>query len=125
MEKDDSDSIIEKYQARLKDLVVPASVGEVIDEELGKLRFLDSHSSEFNVTGSLLGWLRPREISEVKLVQGIVVILIFRNSKSATSKVERTVILVSSPRVWRLADHRLFQSLLLFLLSSLLRQLNG
>ncbi len=57
MEKDDSDSIIEKYQARLKDLVVPAPVGEVIDEELSKLRFLDSHSSEFNVTRNYLDWL--------------------------------------------------------------------
>lgn len=47
MEKDDKDAIEEKFRSRLKDLVVPQHVMEVIDEELNKLGFLDSHSSEF------------------------------------------------------------------------------
>jgi len=32
---------------RLQDLVVPTHVMDVIEEELGKLSFLDPHSSEF------------------------------------------------------------------------------
>ena len=50
MEKDDTDTIIEKYTKRLEDLTVPEVAKEVIDEEINKLRFLDSHSSEFSVT---------------------------------------------------------------------------
>ena len=57
MEKDDSESIIEKYQARMKDMTIPDAVKDVIDEELSKLRFLDNHSSEFNVTRNYLDWL--------------------------------------------------------------------
>jgi len=57
MEKDDTDTIIEKYTARLADLNVPEAAKSVIDEEINKLRFLDSHSSEFNVTRNYLDWL--------------------------------------------------------------------
>ncbi|KAK6178693.1 hypothetical protein SNE40_011218 [Patella caerulea] len=57
LEKDDKDAIEEKFRARLKDLNVPPHVKEVIDEELGKLSFLDNHSSEFNVTRNYLDWL--------------------------------------------------------------------
>lgn len=57
MEKDDAESIIEKYQARLQNLNVSGGVKEVIDEEMNKLRFLDNHSSEFNVTRNYLDWL--------------------------------------------------------------------
>lgn len=37
----------EKFRERIKDLVVPSHAMEVIEEELGKLSFLDTHSSEF------------------------------------------------------------------------------
>jgi len=57
MEKDDTDTIVEKYTARLADLTVPAEAQVVIDEEVNKLRFLDSHSSEFSVTRNYLDWL--------------------------------------------------------------------
>ncbi|CAG5114668.1 unnamed protein product [Candidula unifasciata] len=57
LEKDDKDAIEEKFRARLKELVVPTHVMEVIDEELNKLSFLDNHSSEFNVTRNYLDWL--------------------------------------------------------------------
>jgi len=57
MEKDDTDSIIEKYTSRLAELTVPETAQTVIDEEINKLRFLDSHSSEFNVTRNYLDWL--------------------------------------------------------------------
>ena len=57
MEKDDTDTIIEKYTARLEKMTVPESTKTVIDEEINKLRFLDSHSSEFSVTRNYLDWL--------------------------------------------------------------------
>uniref|UniRef100_A0A0L8H5R6 endopeptidase La n=1 Tax=Octopus bimaculoides TaxID=37653 RepID=A0A0L8H5R6_OCTBM len=57
LEKDDKDAIIEKFRKRLKDLVVPSHVMDVVDEEFSKLSFLDNHSSEFNVTRNYLDWL--------------------------------------------------------------------
>ncbi|KAF5398280.1 Lon protease mitochondrial [Paragonimus heterotremus] len=47
LEKDDKDTIVDKFRSRLKDLTVPPAVMEVIDEELNKLGVLDNHSSEF------------------------------------------------------------------------------
>ncbi|XP_062554514.1 lon protease homolog, mitochondrial isoform X1 [Armigeres subalbatus] len=57
IEKEDKDAIGEKYRERIKDKVVPKAVADVIDEELNKLNFLESHSSEFNVTRNYLDWL--------------------------------------------------------------------
>ncbi|XP_054731900.1 lon protease homolog, mitochondrial isoform X2 [Anastrepha obliqua] len=57
IEKDDKDAIGEKYREKLKDKTVPENVMAVIDEELNKLNFLESHSSEFNVTRNYLDWL--------------------------------------------------------------------
>ncbi|XP_062816276.1 lon protease homolog, mitochondrial [Anolis carolinensis] len=57
LEKEDKDAIEEKFRERLKELLVPAHVMEVIDEELNKLGLLDNHSSEFNVTRNYLDWL--------------------------------------------------------------------
>ena len=57
MEKDDSESITEKYTKRMEAMTIPLEVREVIEEELNKLRFLDNHSSEFNVTRNYLDWL--------------------------------------------------------------------
>lgn len=57
LEKDDKDAIEERFRERLKDKEVPKIVMEVIDEELKKLSFLESHSSEFNVTRNYLDWL--------------------------------------------------------------------
>ena len=47
MEKDDKDTVIEKFRERLTSLTVPEKVNVVIEEELNKLSFLDNHSSEF------------------------------------------------------------------------------
>ena len=47
VQKDDKDAISEKFRERIKDLVVPEAVQEVIEEELNKLSFLDNHSAEF------------------------------------------------------------------------------
>ena len=57
MEKDDTETIIEKYTKRLEGLKVPEAAKSVIDEEINKLRFLDAHSSEFSVTRNYLDWL--------------------------------------------------------------------
>ncbi|XP_069696846.1 lon protease homolog, mitochondrial-like isoform X2 [Periplaneta americana] len=57
LEKDDKDAIEEKFRERIKSKTVPKSVMEVLDEELNKLSFLESHSSEFNVTRNYLDWL--------------------------------------------------------------------
>lgn len=57
LEKDDKDAIGDKFKERLADKTVPQAVQTVIDEELNKLNFLESHSSEFNVTRCYLDWL--------------------------------------------------------------------
>ncbi|XP_033245528.1 lon protease homolog, mitochondrial-like [Drosophila miranda] len=57
IEKDDKDAIGENYMEKLQDKIVPESIKQVIDEELTKLKFLESHSSEFNVTRNYLDWL--------------------------------------------------------------------
>ncbi|ODM97770.1 Lon protease, mitochondrial [Orchesella cincta] len=57
IEKDDKDTIEEKFRARLKDKKVPQAVMDVIEEEITKLRSLDSHASEFNVTRNYVDWL--------------------------------------------------------------------
>lgn len=57
LEKDDKDAIEEKFRERIKSKSVPLSVMEVLNEELNKLGFLESHSSEFNVTRNYLDWL--------------------------------------------------------------------
>ncbi|XP_059621987.1 lon protease homolog, mitochondrial isoform X2 [Phlebotomus argentipes] len=57
IEKDDKDAIGEKYRERIKEKIVPPAVSAVIEEELNKLNFLESHSTEFNVTRNYLDWL--------------------------------------------------------------------
>ena len=47
LEKDDKDTVIEKFRERLKDKDIPKVVQDVIDEEMNKIQFLDNHSSEF------------------------------------------------------------------------------
>nr|XP_027204630.1 lon protease homolog, mitochondrial-like [Dermatophagoides pteronyssinus] len=68
LEKDDKDAIVEKFRQKIKDLIVPQSAMDVIDEELNKLSLLDNHSSEFSVTRNYLDWLTsiPWGISSVE-----------------------------------------------------------
>lgn len=47
IEKDDKQAIGEKYRERMKDKVVPTAVSDVFEEELTKLGYLESFSSEF------------------------------------------------------------------------------
>jgi len=57
LEKDDKDTVIEKFKERLKDKDIPKAVQDVIDEEMNKIQFLDNHSSEFSVSRNYLDWL--------------------------------------------------------------------
>jgi len=57
IEKDDKESVVEKFRDRLTDKKIPDNISEVIEEELKKLQYLDSHSSEFSVTRNYLDWL--------------------------------------------------------------------
>ncbi|XP_037039119.1 lon protease homolog, mitochondrial [Bradysia coprophila] len=57
IEKEDKEAIGEKYRERIKDKLVPKAVADVIEEELTKLSYLESFSSEFNVTRNYLDWL--------------------------------------------------------------------
>jgi len=47
LEKDDKDAIGEKYREKIREKIVPKAVMDVLEEELNKLSFLESHSSEF------------------------------------------------------------------------------
>jgi ATP-dependent Lon protease len=57
LSKDDTQAEIEKYQNRLKKLVLSDEAREKIKEEIEKLRLLGSSSPEFNVTRTYLDWL--------------------------------------------------------------------
>lgn len=55
--KDDRQADIDKFNTRIQALKVPAATKKVIDEELDKLRILDSSSPEYAVTRSYLDWM--------------------------------------------------------------------
>jgi Lon-like ATP-dependent protease len=58
MEKDDKESLIEKYRKQLAEYPsIPQEIDEIIESELDKLSTLEKNSSEFNVTRSYLDWL--------------------------------------------------------------------
>ncbi|CAG34859.1 endopeptidase La [Desulfotalea psychrophila] len=55
--KDDTQTEMEKYENRIKDLHLPEEAQERIDEELEKIRLLGPSSPEFNVSRTYLDWL--------------------------------------------------------------------
>lgn len=55
--KDDTQTEIEKYEQRLKKLVLSKEAREKVKEEIEKLKLLGSSSPEFNVTRTYLDWL--------------------------------------------------------------------
>lgn len=55
--KDDTQAELEKYQNRLKKLVLPDETRAKIEEEMEKLKLLGASSPEFNVTRTYLDWL--------------------------------------------------------------------
>jgi ATP-dependent Lon protease len=57
LEKDGKTTEIEKFEERLKDLVLTEEAAKVIHEELDKLRMMESQSPEYNVTRNYLDHL--------------------------------------------------------------------
>ncbi len=57
LEKDDKSTEIENIQRKLKNLVLPAEVSKVVNEELEKLKTLESGSAEYQVARAYLTWL--------------------------------------------------------------------
>ncbi len=57
LEKDDKTCDREKFEARLKQRIVPTDVLSVINEELEKLNTLELQSAEYSVCRSYLDWL--------------------------------------------------------------------
>jgi ATP-dependent Lon protease len=55
--KDDRQADIDKFNGRLEALKVPTTAQKSIDEELDKLRMLDSSSPEYAVTRNYLDWM--------------------------------------------------------------------
>jgi ATP-dependent Lon protease len=57
LEKDDKTAEIEKFENRLKDLKLTSEAAKVVNEEMDKLRFLETNSSEYHVTRNYLDYL--------------------------------------------------------------------
>ncbi len=57
LEKDDTQSEIEKFQKRIAALTLTEEAKERVDEEIEKLKLLGSSSAEFNVSRAYLDWL--------------------------------------------------------------------
>jgi ATP-dependent Lon protease len=55
--KEDAESEVDKFQARLAKLKLPEEAQERVGEELEKLKLLEPSSPEFNVTRGYLDWL--------------------------------------------------------------------
>ncbi len=57
LEKDDKTTEIEAIQKKLERLTLSDEAGKVVNEELDKMRTLETGSAEFNVTRTYLNWL--------------------------------------------------------------------
>lgn len=57
MEKDEKETLLGKFKARLEDKIVPENVSSIVDDEMEKLGSLEPSSSEYNVTRNYLDWL--------------------------------------------------------------------
>ena len=57
LEKDDKTTEIETIEEKLKHLTLTKEAEEVVQEEMDKLRTLETGSAEFNVTRSYLNWI--------------------------------------------------------------------
>ncbi len=55
--KEGKEAEIEEFNARLKNLVLPAEAEERVNEEMEKLSLIESSSPEFNVTRNYIDWL--------------------------------------------------------------------
>lgn len=57
IERDDKSIDREKFEARLKERIVPPDVLKVINDELDKLSVLEMQSAEYNISRGYLDWL--------------------------------------------------------------------
>jgi len=57
VEKDDKETLVQKFRDQIGEKDVPKDAMETIEEELAKLSSLEQASSEFNVTRNYLDWL--------------------------------------------------------------------
>lgn len=57
LSKDDKTAEIEKFTKRLEDMTVPEHVQAKIDDEIGKIKILETGSAEYGVTRNYLDWL--------------------------------------------------------------------
>ncbi len=57
IEKEGKQTEVERFEKRIKELTLPEEAKERIDEEMEKLKLIDSASPEFNVTRGYLDWL--------------------------------------------------------------------
>ncbi|KAG5321514.1 LONM protease, partial [Acromyrmex heyeri] len=71
LEKDDKDAIEEKYREKIRQKTVPKPVMDVLEEELNKLSFLESHSSEFNTQGKILCFYGPPGVGKTSIAKSI------------------------------------------------------
>lgn len=57
MEKDEKETLLNKFRSRLEQKLVPEHVSGVINDEMDKLASLEPSSSEYSVTRNYLDWL--------------------------------------------------------------------
>eukprot|EP00985_Skeletonema_marinoi_P032657 scaffold39305_cov153-Skeletonema_marinoi.AAC.1 len=58
MEKDDKETLIEKYRKKLAEYPsIPEEINEIIESEMDKFSHLEKNSAEFNITRTYLDWL--------------------------------------------------------------------
>ncbi len=57
LEKDDRTAELEKFSQRLKKLDLPEHAKKVVDDEMSKLKVLETGSAEYNVSRNYLDWL--------------------------------------------------------------------
>ncbi|MBA3603183.1 MAG: endopeptidase La [Parachlamydiaceae bacterium] len=57
IEKEDKSVNREKFEARIKDLILPADVAKVINDEMDKLSILETQSGEYAICRNYLDWL--------------------------------------------------------------------
>lgn len=57
MEKDEKETLLTKFKARLEHKVVPEAISNIVNDEMEKLSSLEPSSSEYNVTRNYLDWL--------------------------------------------------------------------
>lgn len=74
LEKDDKDAIGEKYREKIREKTVPKPIMEVLEEELNKLSFLESHSSEFKFVSNVSLYYREYKLYIILLILYLLVL---------------------------------------------------